>query len=270
MTTKQAGLEEAKNGMAALEVVNEHGEIVSWEDFGKDFDFEDDGTEDVQPSFPYIKITQGTSKMEGARRHPGEFWHSDSEEYETAMRVVALMMRETRALFPTLESATPTCVSADGHAPLPDQPQWTRSAQPPTCGECPFSQWGENNNPPKCGSSKVLLVDRGAGDLAQLRVIGKSIKPLRQFIARRCKPKKRPLYSFLLDLSTRELSEGHKKWHELVVNASDLTPKEAMVYSELLRTQRAAFEETLKKSSDTARTEWPDEVEAAGTDWESE
>lgn len=269
MTTKQAGLEEAKTGMAALEVVNEHGEIVKWEDFGQ-ADWEDDGTEDVQPSFPYIKITQGTSTMEGAGKHGGDFWHSDTEEYTPTLNVVALVMRETRALFGDENSEAPACVSADGHAPLPDQPQWSGAVQPETCGDCPFSSWGPNNEAPKCKASKVLLVDRGAGDLAQLRVSGKSIKPLRQFIARRCKPKRRPLYSFRLELSTRELSEPGKKWHELVVDAEDLTPQEAMGYSELLRAQRTAFEETLKKSSDTARTEWPDEVPSADSGWETE
>lgn len=263
MTTKQQSTE----GMAALQILDENNQVVSWEDFAG-ADWEDDGTDDVRPSFPVIKIVQGTSTMEGAGRHGGDFWHSDTEEYESSLSVVALVKRETRALFEEGQS-DPSCLSVDGKAPLPSQPRWEGEVQPASCAECPLSAWGPDNTPPPCKNSEVLLVDRGEGDLAQLRVSGKSIKPLRQFIAKRCKPKRIPLYAFRLNLSTRELSDAGKKWHELVVSGDLMQPTEAKRYSDMLRAQREAFEKTLRETSDTDRVEWPDELPADDLPWEN-
>ncbi len=274
-TAEQGGLipPAETGGMASLQVRDENNKIVLWEDFGG-ADWEDDGTEEIQPSFPYIKMVQGSSQMDGAGKHGGDFWHSDSEGYTSEIVGVALVMRDTRALFRDgIEG--PTCLSVDGVQPLPDQPEWgeANGPQPLKCADCPLSQWGEDNEKPACKASKVLLIDRGDGDLAQLRVSGKSIKPLRQFVARRCKPKRIPLYAFRLALTTRELAEMGKdgkphKWHELVVAGDLMQPAEAMRYSDMLRLQREKFTESLKITTDTVSTEWPDDV-PADPGWET-
>lgn len=272
MTTKQTTLEEEPKGMASLQIRDENDKLVSWEDFGQ-MDWEDDGTDDVQPAFPMIKIVQGTSTMEGAGKHGGDFWHSDTEEYESTISVVALVKRETRALFEE-GRVEPSCLSVDGKVPLPNQPKWAGQVQPAACVECPFSAWGEDNTPPPCKNSEVLLVDRGNGDLAQLRVNGKSIKPLRQFIARKCKPKSLPLYAYRLTLGTRELSGDGKKWHELTLSGELMQPAEAKVYSDMLRAQREQFEQTLRATTDTEAVEWTEDPadlpsREQGGGWES-
>lgn len=275
MATRQPGLEEAepKKGMAALQIVDESGEIVSWEDFGQ-YDFEDDGTEEIRPSFPNIKLVQSTSSMEGATQNVGKFWHSDRETFEYPLEVVALARRETRALFEE-GRLEPACLSIDGKAPLPNQPKWAGSAQPAACAECPFSSWGEDNSPPPCGKSEVLLVDRGDGDLAQFRVNGTGIKPLRQFIARRCKPKHLPLYAFRLTFTASEMVGPGKKWQQLEVDGDLQTPAVAQRYSDMLRSQREAFEKTLRETTDTDGVEWVDDPadlpqrDQSGGDWAS-
>lgn len=154
-----------------IKVLDEKGEIVSWDDLA----WEDTGIGNVAPSFPIIKIVQGTSTMEGAGKHGGDFWRSDTEEFYSELDVVPLLRRETRALFEQGNNS-PICMSPDGVAPLSNQPLWMSTNittidmgqkgihpvpefAPENCAACPFSQWGEDGTPPLCGSSDVLLVD---------------------------------------------------------------------------------------------------------------
>lgn len=236
--------------------INAPGGVVSWDDF-KGNDWESDGTDDITPSFPSIKIVQGTSTMDGAGRHGGDFWHSDTEDFTPTLECVALVRRETRAYFE--EGADgPQCLSTNGIEPLPAQPYWaTRGPQPQVCDHCPLAQWGEDNTPPPCKLSNVLLIDRGEGDLAQLRISGKSLRVLRQFIARRCRPKRLPLYAYRLTMRTVERSEPSKKWHELVIDGELMTPAEAQKYSDVLRAQREQFERGLKQDG---AVEWPEDL----------
>lgn len=243
----------SSKGSKALQI-NTTGGLVSWEDF-QSADWESDGTENVQPSFPTIKVVQGTSTMDGGGRHGGDFWHSDTEEFTSILDCVALVRRETRSLFEEGQDG-PRCLSMDGNAPLPSQPYWaTRGPQPKACADCPLSQWGDDGTPPPCKLSNVLLIDRGEGDLAQLRVSGKSLRVLRQFIARRCRPRRLPLYAYRLRLSTVERSEPSKKWHELVIDGTLMAPAEAKVYSDILKAQREQFERSV-----SGTVEWPEDL----------
>lgn len=237
-------------------LIHTGGGIVSWEDFANE-EWESDGTESVAPAFPSIKIVQGTSTMPDAGRHGGDFWHSDTEEYTRELVCVALVRRESRALFIEGEDG-PQCLSMDGIAPLPNQPRWSGTAQPGACDTCPLSVWGDDGTPPACKASNVLLIDRGEGDLAQLRISGKSLKILRQFIARKCRPRRLPLYAYRLTLRTVERSEPSKKWHELTIDAELMSPADARRYSDVLRAQREAFERGLK--ADAGAVEWPDDL----------
>ncbi len=261
-----------------IKVLDEKGEIVSWDDL----QWEDTGIGNVAPSFPIIKIVQGTSTMEGAGKHGGDFWRSDTEEYASTLDVVPLLRRETRALFEQGNNS-PICMSPDGVKPLANQPVWMSTNittidmgqkgihpvpefAPDNCASCPFSQWGEDGAPPLCGSSDVLLVDVD-GDLAQLRIGGKSIGVVKNFIRRRLATKRLPLFAFRLRLSTVEKSEPGKKWHELVIVPEALTPTEARQYNDLLAQYRSAFDARLREKDETA-VEWPSDVAPAGS-WET-
>lgn len=207
------------------------------------FLWEGDGTDDVPPVFPVVKIVQGTSTMKDADNHIGEFWRSDVEEFYPELNIVPLFQRETRAMFMEGESL-PACVSADGHVPLPDQPAWDGKVQPQACGDCPFSQWGEDPQgrpiAPKCRNSYLVLADHD-GDLVQFRVSGMSIAPWRSFIARRVRPKNLRLCQFAVTLSTERRQDGGKKWSELRVEAERLPDELASQYNAVLAYERQRF-----------------------------
>ena len=236
------------------------GELVSW----KDVDWEDDGTGDIAPSFPLIKVVQRMSGMEGASKHNGDFWHSDRDgeaAFEGTLGVVPLVKRDTRAYFEE-GSDRPTCMSADGRAPLPNQPLWSSpdaplAAQPTACSLCPLSMWDEvTGRPPKCRESKVLLVVRDDNTLAQFRLGGMNIKPFERYIAKALKPKKLPMYSKRFIVTTVERRKDGKTWNEIELIGEQLSIEEAKGYAAMLRAERQRFESTLHDSEVSA---WQDE-----------
>lgn len=207
----------------------------------RSIEWESDGTEEIAPSFPVIKIVQPTSSMEGSGKKGGEFWRSDNEEYYPTLDVVALFSKTTRAYFEEAADQ-PACASNDGIAPRPNQPLWEGKEQPRACASCPFSEWGEDGTPPRCKESLAVLVDHD-GELAQLRIGGKSMKPFKNFVARKLKPKKLPLCSQRLHLYTEEKTEPQKKWFELRIDAEQLKPTDASVYNAVLAYERGRFME---------------------------
>lgn len=211
--------------------------IESW----KDLEWESDGVEDIAPSFPVIKIVQPTSQMKNSDKRAGEFFRSDTEEYFETLEVVPLFKKDTRAMFAE-GNDLPVCASSDGITPRPNMPQWEGTHAPLSCESCPFSAWGPNDEPPPCKVSMVVLVDHD-GDLAQLRIIGKSIKPFRQFVARKLAPKKLPLCSQRLTLSTEGFTKPGQKWYELRIANTALSPAEAAQYNAVLKYERGRFEQ---------------------------
>ena len=239
---------------AAPEATLAEWQAVAWES---------DGTEEIAPSFPVVKIVQISSAMKGSDKHLGEFWRSDTEEYLPFLNTVALFQKDTRAYF-VEGNDQPRCMSADGIKPLPNMPVWTdmQRGQPANCDTCPFSAW-RDDKPPLCKSSLVVLADLG-GELVQLRIAGTAIKPWRQFIAKRLKPKKLPLCSQRLTLSTEVKTEPGKKWAQLRIESELLSPTEASIYNAVVAYERKRFEEAVREShepvdddSTPARDPWP-------------
>ena len=236
--------------------------------------WEDDGNSDIQPSFPVITIVQPMSQAKEADKHVGEFYHSDSETFTPTLDVVGLVRHETRALFEDGKDK-PACMSFNGKEPQPNQPVWTQATvtirktemgvpftrAPRACAECPFSEWN-GDQPPLCKNSNIILVDRGEDDLAQLRISGTSIKPYRQFVARKLIPKHQPLFTQRLHLSTEIKVEPGRKWAQLVIGNTPLSQKEADRYNAILGEQRARFEDTLRAEGSVG-VEWDDEQSGA-------
>lgn len=239
--------------------------------------WEDDGTSDIQPSFPIIKIVQMSSMMDGAKKHIGNFWHSDREgdaAFEEDTEVVGLVKRNTRALFEDGNN-TPICRSDDGVAPVAGGAVWTREyisinqqeravplhAAPMNCGVCPFSTWGQNNEKPICAESLVILAQRtDDGSLAQLRISGMSIRVFKSFVAKYLKPKGMPLYSKKLILTTAERKrEGTtNQWQELEIHPTQLSIEDAVFYGAVLRDERQRFEASVAEGD----VEWASDSES--------
>ena len=192
-----------------------------------------------------------TAPIAATREKPaGEFFHSDTEVSEAALSVVILSVREERVMFEE-GSKEPVCRSFDGKVPVADMPLWDMEQVtlkhgpvavmdfPGACNRCPFSEWLDGKAPP-CGNGYVLLVDRGDGDLAQLRVKGTSIKPFKDFIAR--KPRGKPLYFFRMTITAEDRTKGTNRWFEMRFKAEPLEEADARKYDALLKAQAHRFE----------------------------
>ena len=241
-----------------ITIANGDGELVPWTDA---LPWTALGMDDLAPRFPLIKIATPVSRMAGAEKHGGDFWHSDREgeanEYTDALDIVILSRLRTRAMFEPNESE-PVCRSSDGVLPVMGQPLWEKTSvkvrdgngsrevglphgEPVRCGTCFFSMWGAGNEPPPCRESDVFLVDRGMGDLAQLRVSGKNLSPIRDFLKTKVVPKRVPPFAYRLHLRTERKTKGGNTWHEIVALAERLTNEEASTYARLLSERHAAF-----------------------------
>jgi len=242
-------------------------DIVSWDSIA----WESDGCEDIQPSFPIIKIVQRTSRQDGATKHVGDFWHSDREgeaaftDGGEGIEIVGLVKRDTRAMFVEGEDQ-PVCMSADGKKPLADMPAWSMNElafrdgtvpnplrfAPAACNTCPFAQWSPSGEPPRCRESKVVLVERQDDkSLAQLRISGMSIRPFEQMVAKFLRPKNLPLYSKRLIVTTASRQKPQKVWEEMEFHPIALDIDEALQYAGMLREQRQLFEKSLAEESET-------------------
>ena len=209
----------------------------------------DDGNSDLPTAHPMISLVPPIAATKDLLA--GEFKHSDKEKSTATLEVVILYRRETRALFEK-GSNDPVCRSDDGKVPARDMPLWDLERVnldkrgevsvprfPGQCQNCPFSEWIDNS-PPACGNSYVLLVDRGDGDLAQLRVKGTSIKPYRDFIAK--KPHGKPTYFYRTTISSVPKEKGMNRWSEMRFRAEPLEEEDARRYDALLRSQSHRFE----------------------------
>ena len=209
-----------------------------------------DGTEDLPVRHPMISLT---APIAATREKPaGEFFHSDTEKSEPALAVVILSVREERVMFEE-GSTEPVCRSFDGKVPVADMPLWDMEQVPlkhgpvavlnfpGACNRCQFSEWLDGKAPP-CGNGYVLLVDRGDGDLAQLRVRGTSIKPFKDFIAR--KPRGKPTYFFQTTITAEDRTRGTNRWFEMRFKGEPLEEADARRYDALLKAQAHRFEPT--------------------------
>lgn len=273
-----------------ITIANGDGELVPWE---QALTWATLGMDDLSPRFPLIKIATPVSRMAGAEKHGGDFWHSDREgepdEYTNVLDIVILSRLRTRAMFEASENE-PVCRSSNGVVPVLGQPLWTKTSvvirdgngtretgiphgEPARCGTCFFSMWGAGNEPPVCRESDVFLVDRGLGDLAQLRVSGKNISPIRDFLKTKVVPKHIPPFAFRLHLRTEKKVKDGNTWHEIVTIAERLPDDEASAYARLLAERHAAFMNEAEQEWDapTASTEespafeWPSETTTGGT-----
>ena len=160
---------------------------------------------------------------------------------------------------------SPACLASDGRSFQPlDFPTPCDCRPPPStlgacgaaCAACPFSDWQPDGSAPLCRESRVLLIERDDdGTLAQLRLGGMNIRPFVQFVARKLKPKKLPLYSQRLYLAIAEHRRDGNTWNEVEIGSELLSVEAGMAYSEILREQRQRFESTLGG----AQAEWIDE-----------
>ena len=211
-------------------------------------EFAPDGAEDLQITFPSIKLIQGTTRgIAGSSKHIGEFYHEDTGEYEDALEVIPLYMQTQRALFEEdLES--PSCMSVDGAEPLPNQPLWRKNVakfkngdwevpltgQPRICAACPLSQFAEDGTPPVCGETILMMVQRDDESFARLRIGRTGLKPVRDAAKKlQYKGKRLPIFTAMWTFRSFEKEAPGRKWSQLEVSTAPLSNDEIVRISKL-------------------------------------
>lgn len=152
------------------------------------------GMENVQPGelrIPLLKLVQGTSRMDGAQAHIGQWHNSVTGEFLDAPELLIIGIAKGRVMFPGQFSADnkPLCASNDGALPRPEfvglitkiisvnavgEPAVMTVTIPDKCADCPFSKWGDAGAPPRCNEVSTFagLDENGLPCLVQLRSTG--------------------------------------------------------------------------------------------------
>lgn len=168
-------------------------------------DFIVPGMENVQPGelrIPILKLVQGTSRMNGAAEHQGEWHNSVTNTFEPARELLIIGTADGRALWADEFDAgnKPLCKSNDGIAPLPEHigsvhkmigkdamggPLVSAVTIPAKCEDCPLSQWAGDEIPPRCSAVETFagLDETGLPALFQLSRTGlKNVRALKTML----------------------------------------------------------------------------------------
>jgi hypothetical protein len=227
-----------------------------------------DGSEELMPTWPQIKLIQGTTRgVQDSTKHMGEWYHTDREQFDPLLEVIPLRMTDQRTLFGT-NDVTPLCSAPDGKYPLPNQKLWTMptvevrggktlgvpKTQPMSCAECPFSQFGLNNAAPVCNESILLMVMRDDDQsFAQVRIGGTGLKPFRSTVRRRLVYRNRrvPLFTHLFTFGSEAIESGNKKWMQLTVNVAPLSADQVREMVGLATAMQESMQSEIERSTET-------------------
>lgn len=233
-----------------------------------DVDWADDGADDVRIQFPMLKLIQGTTRgIDGASKHIGEWYHTDTGEFETDLHVIPLYKQNQRACFED-DAEMPSCSSLDGIAPLPYQPLWQKETAkfrgmapvkvesitpdglaPALCAQCPLSQFVDGNAP-ICGESMLMMVMREDNSFAQMRLGGTALGPVRNRLGKLVKNNKRlPMFTQRWTFSSKETEKGNKKWQQLTVETMPLPPVDALRLNEVAKSLRPQMQAEAQSAS---------------------
>lgn len=237
-------------------------------------DFAPDGAEDLQVTFPDVKLIQGTTRgIPNSERHIGHFFHSDTQQFDEKLEVIPLYMQTQRAIFEDGVEA-PGCMSVDGISPLPSQPLWTKEKillkqrmvdqsgmwQPEYCQDCPYSRFKEDGTPPECGETILMMVRREDDSFARLRIGRTGLKPVRDAAKKlQLKGKRLPIFTSLWSFSSVSKEAPGRKWSQLQVSTTPLPPAEVAIVNAIAKAIRADIQEVAKDTNFAA------EAEASGT-----
>lgn len=171
--------------------------------------FEEFDRSDV--TLPRRKIVQGTTRGVDATL-AGQFYDTVGETSKKVLRAVPLRYSHTRAMFTEGDFTDKSliCASRDGRVPRSDIA--TPASQ--VCDGCPYAQWGADGAKPACSAGYTFLMLDAEEDDAPFMITfaGTAIKAARKMISA-VALKKRPLYSFLLAMTTEKQEDARGKWY---------------------------------------------------------
>jgi len=247
--------------------------VLSWSEMPAGFAWADDGTGEVQPPYPVVRIASPQARIEGADRHAGEWYHGDRAMFEPVAEFVLLRRRRTRAMFGGEDDA-PLCSSNDGDHPKPNGRVWRmeafktnagavvpvhealRAHPPLECRQCPFSGQDDEETGEYmaglCKASIVYLAARPDDSAAILRLTWTQARAVERWIRVRQKASGLPLFAYRLRLgTTRVMPQGGNPYYiaTLAGEPEELTPRMALAYNDLLEAQDERFSQALSGGS---------------------
>lgn len=198
-----------------------------------------EGYSQADLKLPVWKIVQGTSRMEGAVKHVGEFYNTVTGEYRPDLDVAVLSWKHARSLFSGDPSdSKPECLSRD----------CVQGSRYGACRGCQFNAevhqdlWqGDPKTTKRCSlgySMTLISPDEGTPSLftAMKTAVG-AVKMLNTTLML----KKLPLFGVLCNFSTVTRQEPGKQWQELritikrVLTADEVEPLREL--SQAIRSQ---------------------------------
>lgn len=211
-----------------------------------------EGFDDFDPrqdlKVPVLKIVQGTSRMEGANRHGGDFYNTISQGFTETLKVVPLTCKHARQLFGD-EGDKPECRSDD----------CVTGTTYGRCLGCDFNAdihpelWEKGNPTKRCDKGyRMLLIQPDEGSFVAFSAFKTNVNPIKvlnTLIATvgRKKTGIAALFTATFTFAT-ELKEGDgKKWYQLLPKVDHWhSPEEIAEYRDYAASMRGTSVEIVE------------------------
>ena len=171
--------------------------------------FDNLGPEDF--SLPRMILVQSQHVHEGAEKHPGEWYRTDTNEHVASPRVLVIGIAKSRALFDSetfSRDSEPLCRSDDGYTPRMEYvgTKVNGLVITKTCMSCPHGEWN-GDTAPACQLADNWAALSAEGEPVIFRMKGSGMKVSKQLknVIRVARARKRPTYIELG--SVREVSD---------------------------------------------------------------
>lgn len=210
-----------------------------WSGFGLEGFEELDQADFILPRW---SIVQPTSRMDGAKKHIGEFARNIDGEFRESLDVVLLKVSPNRLLWggepgEFRADRKPECTSRDGILGS-------------TYGECKTCQFNGQTHPQlysdktaricSYGYSLVIVDDVEQGTMALFGAMGTNVRPIRT-LQTQIFQRKRPAYSALVHFETAETTNDRGSFFVLKPTISQwFEPSEVGVWQEMFNATRGS------------------------------
>lgn len=196
-------------------------------------------------SLPRLVLVQAQHVHDGAEKHMGEWYRTDTNEHIEAPRVLLIGIAKSRAMFEIdnfSRDSEPLCRSDDGFRPRMELvgTKVNGLVIPESCLACQFSEW-IGDIPPACqlADNWAALTEEGEPVIFRLKGAGAKVSKQLKNVVRISRARKRPTYIELG--SAREVSDRGNFFVPTFQIVRDAPPEEMLfMASELAGVNLAA------------------------------
>jgi len=160
--------------------------------------FDQLGPEDF--SLPRLILVQAQHVHDGAEKHVGEYYRTDTNEHIEYPRVLLIGIAKSRIMFEEStfsRDSDPLCRSDDGFKPRMEHIGTGIQGVviPESCLACPFSDWNADTPPPcQLADNWAALTDEGEPVIFRLKGAGAKVSKQLKNVVRISRARKRPTY----------------------------------------------------------------------------